>query len=451
MYLFLSHSSKDYEVVKEACTYLEGKGYRCFLASRDIRGGHLYAEEIVEGIERSDVLLLFLSKEANSSPHVLREIERAVSKNIPIIVYKLGEVQLSKAMEYFLMSQQWINADSGKGYESLVDFLKTIFERKHMQYITKQEGTKKKKGFFSCKLFICAGVFILLVVLSICGWNMGKKEQVKDAYVSQEADIIRISPGDTIILGQYLGAPIEWRVLKISEDGRKAVLVSKYILTMKAFDAAESGKYNTLDNSYYQEGREKISKETKELQQKLRGSNEWGSSNIRTWLNSAKENVYYEQGTPHSAAMSSLLNGYDTEPGFLNGFTEKEREAICNSVRETNGITSEEKVFLLSAEELHWFQEADVNIKAIPTPEALEQDKTQWYEIYALDLGVDDYYWWLRDADTKNYYEAYMVCNSYSVEKLMTTGVGLEGFGIRPALTLDLQSEWMHEYTGGKE
>ena len=105
-------------------------------------------------------------------------------------------------------------------------------------------------------------------------------------------------------------------------------------------------------------------------------------------------------------------------------------------------------MFLLSSEELVWLQEADVNKNATPTALALEQDKTDWYELYALELGVEDYFWWLRAATADNHYEVYMVGNSYRGEKLKTESVGLEGFGVRPAIMLDLNSEWAKEYKG---
>ena len=113
MYIFISHSSNDAEIAQELCSVLESNGSQCFLAPRDIRSGFEYAAEIINGIDRADAMLLLLSNTANNSPHILREIERAVSKSIPIIVYKLEEVTLTKSMEYFLMSHQWLNSEKG--------------------------------------------------------------------------------------------------------------------------------------------------------------------------------------------------------------------------------------------------------------------------------------------------------------------------------------------------
>lgn len=112
MHIFLSHSSKDAEEARRVCELLEQNDIPCFIAPRDIRLGKEYAEEIVDGIDQAAAVILLLSEEANKSPHVLREVERAVSRSIPILVYKLEEVTLSKSMEYFLMTHQWMNAQS---------------------------------------------------------------------------------------------------------------------------------------------------------------------------------------------------------------------------------------------------------------------------------------------------------------------------------------------------
>ncbi|MBQ3583280.1 MAG: toll/interleukin-1 receptor domain-containing protein, partial [Lachnospiraceae bacterium] len=106
--IFISHSSKDNKLASELCEYLEANGKSCFIAPRDIRYGKEYAEEIVDGIDDSKAMILLLSEQSNQSPHVLREVERAVSKSIPILIYKLENVELSKSMEYFLMAHQWL-------------------------------------------------------------------------------------------------------------------------------------------------------------------------------------------------------------------------------------------------------------------------------------------------------------------------------------------------------
>lgn len=451
MYIFLSHSSKDYGVAEEMCRLLEEKGHQCFLAPRDIRSGHEYAEEIIDGIERTDVMLLLLSEASNNSPHVLREVERAVSKKIKIVVYQLEQVILSKSMEYFLMSHQWVNTAPDADYESVIMCVENLMSKEQTPYAQKQEesvtASRWKAVLKKYRKLIIALIIILFV--SVLAADFKQKKESNE--VSEQGGVSESQPqptekplpvtGDTVLFGSYHGEPIEWRVLKINGDGT-AVLVASHILTMKAFDAAEGGKYNYLEGTYWLDNVKELDAD---LQRNLRGSSQWSTSNIRTWLNSEKENVTYEDQAPKATAMSELVNGYDAEPGFLCGFSEAELDAIVVTTVLTGEDISEDKVFLLSAEELSWFEEADVSRLAVPTEAAIVQDKTGWYHLFALEYGVNDYYWWLRDAvetdGMSSAYEAYVVANSYADGQLIAKSAGLEGFGIRPAMTVDLAAE----------
>lgn len=110
MKVFISYASQDKDTAEAICEYLEKNNKKCWIAPRDIRPGKEYGEEIIKGIEQSDVLVLIYSYYSNQSQHVLREVERAVSKNIPIISYNLDDTVLSKSLEYFLLATQRLDA-----------------------------------------------------------------------------------------------------------------------------------------------------------------------------------------------------------------------------------------------------------------------------------------------------------------------------------------------------
>jgi len=435
MHIFISHSSKEAAIAENVCNILEQNGKKCFLAPRDIQAGKEYAEEIINGIDNAETILLLMSEAANQSPHVLREIERAVSKNIPILVYKLEEVELSKSMEYFLMTHQWVNAKCRSDYTDVLSFFD-----KEISVNTKLSN-KKDKNVFKQTLLIIMLAVILLVVGIIIYKALTKTEP-------------NLSVGDTVTLGTYNEEPITWRVLKLSDDGREAVLVSEKILSMKAYDAAEGGKYNTDGNKdYWHEGTEADT--DLKLQILVRGNNDWSISNIRTWLNSASEVVEYMDQAPASSAMSVMHNGYQNEPGFLHGFSEEEQEVILETAVETLGnamtngevITTTDKVYLLSQEELEWFSDAGISHYAVPTRIAIEQDDSGWYQMYSLDYCVDAYLWWLRTPVDGTSSKCYLVGNGYAGdgEDLYEENVSLEGYGIRPAITVDARAELFEE------
>lgn len=472
MYFFISHSSADADIAMQLCEFLEGNQIECFIAPRDIRSGREYAEEIVNGIDRSTAMVLLMSDRANRSPHVLREVERAVSKNIPLLVYKLEDVVLSKSLEYFLMAHQWVNVEKQGDFSEVMRFAgelekgragsaagmgeaPAIREDGQGAAIQKDEqgdagaGTGRPGGRFRRLWAAGAALAALLIVLGLgaagilhFGERGGTVAQVPD-----------LQPGDTVTFGSYNGEPIQWRVLRLEEaDGEPAaVLVSRYILTMKAFDAAESGKYNHDENTDYI-GRESAADRDLELQAYVRGSSDWSTSNIRAWLNAETELVPYEGQAPIASAMSEHQNGYQNEPGFLYGFTQEERAFLVERENHTAGnalaagedIVTGDRVFLLSMEELVWFDEAGMSRLARPTQAALEQDTSQWYEVSVSECGVEEYGWWLRSPAEEYSSKAYLVENGYGIENedvsnnIRKANVGLEGYGIRPAVMVRL-------------
>ncbi len=449
MHIFISHSSKDAEIASRICDFLEEKGKCCFLAPRDIKPGREYAEELIDGIDQSEAMILIMSEHANRSPHVLREVERAVSKSIPILVYKLEEIKLSKSLEYFLMTHQWINA---KPQEDFSDLWGAFFDRRSAGN-TDMSGTTNTSGDS-----VAAGMpngansqkikkpwLIPAIVLTLLTIGLGIFAFVRAA--APEPFVCPYEVGDTLSFGSYNGEVIEWRVLKLSEDKTQAVLVSKHILTMKAYDAAESGTYNKDGDKDYWFEQEVVDADL-ELQIRARGNSDWSTSNIRTWLNSADEVVAYTDQPPMSTAMAEKRNGYHNEPGFLYNFSEAERSAIVPTVNATPGnalsdeaVTTTDMVYLLSLSELTWFDEAGISKLAVPTDAAVAQDLSCWYYIDLTEFNIREYCWWLRTPAKDLSSACYMVGNGYTEDNIWERNVGLEGFGIRPAITVDLQAE----------
>lgn len=462
MQIFISHSSKDATFATKVCERLEEKGEKCFIAPRNIRIGHEYAEEIINGIDHSKFMILLMSEAANQSPHVLREVERAVSKSIPIIVYKLEEVVLSRSMEYFLMTHQWIDAKAGEDITSLVDSVLEFEEKLESNTDTKKiksadvlqeekrESKRKKSILPIVIIFLVLSIIILLVVLGYMAskGRLGKRDNQSNQVLQeeQESQKANLQVGDNVTFGTYNGEVISWRVLRLNGEN-EAILISEDILSMKAFDAAEGGKYNNDgENDYWTvTAEEEVSLETQVI---IRGNSNWEVSNIRTWLNSASEVVYYEDYVPEASAMSEGKNGYENEYGFLSGFSAEELDAIIetshvskgNALSDTDEIVTDDKVFLLSVDELEWFREAGMSLLAKPTDAAIEQDNSNWYQILAMDHDVDTYYWWLRDAVPESACKGYLVGEDNQGKELLEKEVGLEGFGIRPAIAVDIES-----------
>ena len=121
---FISHAKTDQKKVQEIVSALEQRGFKCWVAPRDVRPGHSYGDEIIRGIERSRCFILALSKASNESPFVAREVERAISKRKPIFPIRIEDVEPSSSLELFISSTQWIDAFLGGGTQ--IDQLATL-------------------------------------------------------------------------------------------------------------------------------------------------------------------------------------------------------------------------------------------------------------------------------------------------------------------------------------
>jgi len=107
---FISYAHSDKAVADAACAMLEGAGIRCWIAPRDVPPGAQWAAAIVGAIEHCRVMVLIFSSEANLSVQIQREVERAVSKGIPLIPLRIEEVKPTSSMEYYLGSIHWLDA-----------------------------------------------------------------------------------------------------------------------------------------------------------------------------------------------------------------------------------------------------------------------------------------------------------------------------------------------------
>ena len=467
MYIFISYSSKNTDEATNICKKLENEGQTCFLAYRDIVGGSVYAEELVNAIEKADAVLLLLSEGSNNSPHVLREVERSCSKNIPIVVYKLEDVVLTKSLEYFLMTHQWVTKDDGE--ERLIGVFKNLEKRQSEKSIDESEGGTPASVVINTDsqfkvnkvvyLAIALGILLLAFIIVMLKNNIVDKENINaDETNVTEAEaassdisekVHNMQLGDSILIGCYRDEPIEWVALHKNDDG-STILISKNILCLKMFDAPESGELGTcsaealldgekaLDRTYWTSS--KIDEYGDKALIEAYGNNDWSVSNIRCWLNADKNLVTYEDSAPGIISKDEKMPSYVDERGFLKNFTIEEKNALSEyTYTYENSITGEktelsDKVFLLSEDELEWFYSEDISPLAKVNASALDEDYEAMYENYN-NNGY--FFWWLRDGSKK------AACMNRYVSNSMDNGVyeyisSYYGYGgIRPCIRIE--------------
>jgi hypothetical protein len=193
--VFISHSSKDKLVADKVCATLERSGTRCWIAPRDIGAGDEYGAAIIHAIDRCRAMVLIFSSNANASRQVPRELERAVSRGVPILPVRIEDVAPKDSLAYFVGSVHWLDAvtppledhlqqlaDSAnrllRGEEPIGDALSDQSPRRLSTPLAARfdragSSTWPAIGKFAAKsLIVCAG--LLLVTFAASQWFGGE-------------------------------------------------------------------------------------------------------------------------------------------------------------------------------------------------------------------------------------------------------------------------------------
>jgi hypothetical protein len=108
--VFISHSAKDKVTADAVCAMLESEGVRCWIAPRDVLPSMEWSEAIIDAIEECRIMVLVFTANANESPQIRREVERAVNRGVAILPVRIEDVLPGKGLEYFIGNVHWLDA-----------------------------------------------------------------------------------------------------------------------------------------------------------------------------------------------------------------------------------------------------------------------------------------------------------------------------------------------------
>lgn len=145
---FICHSSKNHALALQIVNTIESYGEKCWIAPRDILGSDTWGRSIVEALENSGVVIVLISAASIQSPQVLREIERSVHNEVPILPVLLEDVAVSKDFEYFLSACHWLDLKSADHTTICRTILGTVQKIKANYHGTKSEKLAKAHGEF---------------------------------------------------------------------------------------------------------------------------------------------------------------------------------------------------------------------------------------------------------------------------------------------------------------
>jgi hypothetical protein len=106
--VFLSHSTEDAVIARQVADALRTAGVGVWIAPDSIRPGEAYNEAIVAGVRTSDALAVLVSRAANASKHVAREVGLADGAGKRIVPIRIEPVEPSDGLAYYLNLPQWV-------------------------------------------------------------------------------------------------------------------------------------------------------------------------------------------------------------------------------------------------------------------------------------------------------------------------------------------------------
>lgn len=112
-HVFISYSSQDREAAERVREALESRGWRCWMAPRDVGAGDDWAAAIEDAIRHSAVLVVIFSERSNASRHVRREVVLGDDSGCALIPYRIAPVLPQGTLRYFLCATHWLDASEG--------------------------------------------------------------------------------------------------------------------------------------------------------------------------------------------------------------------------------------------------------------------------------------------------------------------------------------------------
>ena len=134
--VFIGHKNEDRQAAESICAALENENISCWIAPRDITAGQEWAAAIVEALRSSKTFVLLLSSNSKNARQIAREAELADRQRLPMITFRLEDVEPPSELLYFVGNIQWLDGFGGH-FNSAV--------KKLAEFVV-QQGDKKNQA-----------------------------------------------------------------------------------------------------------------------------------------------------------------------------------------------------------------------------------------------------------------------------------------------------------------
>ena len=244
--IFISYSTKDAGFAEKLRSFLLRDKIDVWMAPYSITPGKEFAEEIVHGIQGSNIFLLLLSKASNDSPHVLREVSMAVTQNKKMISLRIEDVKPSLSMAYYLESIQWYDAlqrDDDSMNQLVTDLKKIMNNTSNVQPVP-DKMEKKDSGWFSGKKKIIAlaagaAAVVTAAVIGIGSMNHSSTDSNKNEQMLANTEAVLTEEekqGEEVLVTPENGSE------EVTEENEETAVASKEEETQEVSEEKEETK-----------------------------------------------------------------------------------------------------------------------------------------------------------------------------------------------------------------
>jgi hypothetical protein len=107
--IFISFAGQDLKVASTLCKALEGRGFQCWISSRDILPGENFQVAIVRAIRMAKMMLLVFTANSNNSEEMTKELALASQHKLIVVPLRIEDVAPNDAFAYEFATRQWID------------------------------------------------------------------------------------------------------------------------------------------------------------------------------------------------------------------------------------------------------------------------------------------------------------------------------------------------------
>ena len=187
--VFISHSTKDGDQVSSVLAFLEGHGFKCFVASRDLSHSDQWQGQLSDSLEQSRILLYIHTKNSNQSSEVGREINYFADKcRRPIIVYRLCDAPYSRDRSYYLHSLNYIDSLGGEkdGFSQLLNDVDNALKGNILSKVFQPRQKKNLK-------YLWGSLAAVALICLFVGLARYRQSRIESLYAQRAASVQNIS------------------------------------------------------------------------------------------------------------------------------------------------------------------------------------------------------------------------------------------------------------------